>query len=131
MLVVVDTDVVSKLARMSDFKEIGAILRHHVIHVTTSETVANEVLAITDPEVRAVIAHTLLDLLGECPLLASLPYQVKWGVQLFLAGETTFKPFAASRPDDINVLLRRAKFLENTQLKAIRRDKVAGRSLIY
>lgn len=121
-MVVVDTDVVSKLARMLDFREIGAILRHHVIHVTTSETVAKEVLAITDPELRAVIAHTLLDMLGEYPLLASLPYQVKWGIQSFLTGKTIFKPFAVSRPDDINVLLRRAKFLENTQLEAIQRD---------
>ena len=122
MLVVVDTDVVSKLARMTDFKEIGAILRHHVIHVTTSETVAKEVLAITDPEVRAVIARTLLDLLGECSLLASLPYQLKWGVQPFLDGKTAFKPFAASRPDDLKAQLRRVKFLENTQLETIRRD---------
>ena len=92
MLVVVDTDVVSKLALMSDFKDIGAILRHHVIHVTTSETVAKEVLAITDTELRAVIAHTLLDMLGEYPLLASLPYQVKWGIQSFLTGRATRPP---------------------------------------
>lgn len=122
MLVVVDTDVVSKLSRMSDFKELDALFRQHCIHVTTSETVAKEVLATTHPEVRAVLARTLLDLLGECPLLASLPYQVKWGVQPFLAGEMAFKPFAASRPDDIKALLRRSKFLEDTRLEAIRRE---------
>ena len=120
MLVVVDTDIVSKLSRRSDFKELKAHLRKHCIQVTTSETVVEEVLVTADSAVRVVLADTLLDLLGECSLLASPPYQVKWGVQSFLGGKTTFKPFRVCRPDDIKALLRNAKFLRNTQLEVIR-----------
>jgi len=40
----------------------------------------------------------------------------------FLAGETAFRPFAVSHPDDIKALLQRSKRLEDNQLEAIRQE---------
>ena len=122
MLVVVDTDIVNKLSRMPNLDELMANLRKHCIQVTTSETVVKEILVTADPDVRAILSNTLLDLLGECPLLASLPYQVKWGVQLFLGGKTVFNPFRAVRSDDIKTRLRNAKLLKNSQIEVIRQE---------
>jgi len=122
MLVVVDTDIVNKLSRMPNFNKLRALLRKHCIQVTTSETVAKEILVTADPAVRDVLSNTLLGLLGKCPLLASLPYQIKWGVQLFLGGKTAFNPFRAVRSDDIKTLLRNAKLLTHTQIEVIRQE---------
>lgn len=126
MLVIVDTDIVNKLSRRSDFKELSAHLRKHCIQITVSETVAKEVLVTADHTIRAALADTLIDLLGECPLLAPLPYQVKWGVQSFLDGKTAFKPFRTSHSDDIKTNLRNAKFLQDTELEMLRQELADG-----
>jgi hypothetical protein len=84
--------------------------------------VVKEVLVTSDPNVRSVLADTLIDLLGEYPPLASVLYQIKWGVQLFLNGEVAFKPFRSVCPDNIQSMLRNAKKLHNNQLKSIRRE---------
>jgi hypothetical protein len=122
MLVVVDTDIVNKLSRMPNFNELRANLRKHCLQVTTSETVVKEILATANPAVRTDLSNTLLCLIEECPLLASLPYQIKWGVHSFLSGKTTFKPFRAVRSDDIKKLLRKAEHLTNSQIEAIRQE---------
>ena len=122
MLVVVDTDIINKLSRRSDLKELRGHLQKHCIQITVSETVAKEVLVTADPTVRAILADTLIDWLGDCPPLASLPYQIKWGAQSFLDGKTAFKPFRAVRHDDIKAILRNAKSLQNTQIEVIRRE---------
>ena len=122
MLVVVDTNIVNKISGMPNFNELSAHFRKHFIQVTTSETVVKEILLTANPAVRTDLSNTLLCLLGECPLLASLPYQVKWGVQSFLGGKTTFNPFRAVRSDDIKKQLQKAKLLKHNQLEAIRQE---------
>ena len=126
MLVVVDTDIVNKLSRMPDFDELKVYLRNHCIQVAASETVVKEILATANPAVRANLSNTLLCLIEEYPLLASLPYQIKWGVHSFLSGKTCFKPFRAVRSDDIKELLLKAEHLTNSQIKAIRQEAANG-----
>lgn len=122
MLVVVDTDIINKFSREVDSSELRTNLRKHSIQITVPETVVKEVLVTSDPNVRAVLATTLIDLLGDFPPLASVPYQIKWGVQPFLDGEGAFKPFRCDSPDSIKAMLRHAKSLQNNQLELIRRE---------
>ncbi|MEW6355008.1 MAG: hypothetical protein AB1696_01675 [Planctomycetota bacterium] len=119
MLVIVDTDVVSKLSCRADFRDLCALFQQRGIHVTVPETVAEEVLAAANPQVRDRLVKALLDLLREYPVLASLPWQVKWGVKRFLAGERAFRPFA----EDSKALLRCAG---DNDSQTIRAEKEQG-----
>lgn len=122
MLAVVDTDIINKLSRRLDISELIDHLRKHCIQITVPETVVKEVLVTSDLNVRAVLANTLIDLLGDCPPLASVPEQIRWGVQPFLDGKAAFKPFRCVRPDKIKAMLRNAKSLQNNQLELIQRE---------
>jgi rRNA-processing protein FCF1 len=126
MLVVVDTDIINKLSRRSDINELINCLRKYCMQITVPETVVKEVIVTSDPNVRALLADTLIDLLGDCLPLASVPYQIKWGVKRFLEGEVVFKPFRCFQPDKIKMMLKNAKSLRNNQLEPIRIELADG-----
>jgi len=125
MLIVVDTNFVAQLSRRTDADDLVTLLHRNGIQPLIPEKLVEEVLQTPNEESRAKQCGVLLELLSNGVILAPLPHQIEWGVYRFLAGEPSFKPFAAFREDRVRTLLSEAYALPDQIICAIR-SKLKG-----